>query len=269
MNFGSAFITDAKAPKLVQPRNRAFHDPARFAEAAAVLGVAARDLGRDAACGQGMAVRIGIVSPVGLNEGGFRARTSRLSGDRRHGLDQRQKLRDVVSVGLREDDAQRNALGIREEVVFRARTAAIGWVRSSFFPAPTARMEEESAIAREKSILSAPRSWESSARCSRSQTPASCQACSLRQQVMPLPQPISFGSISQGIPERRTKRMPVSAWRSEIGLRPGYRFRRRLGGGNRGSIIFHNRSSTKGRGIRGLLAVQGDTTKCRTDFSFC
>ena len=36
--------------------------------------------------------------------------------------------------------------------------------------------------------------------CRRSQTPASCQSRSRRQQVMPVPQPISWGSISQGMP---------------------------------------------------------------------
>jgi len=39
--------------------------------------------------------------------------------------------------------------------------------------------------------------------------PVACQSRSLRQQVMPEPQPSSLGSSSQGIPLRSTKRIPV------------------------------------------------------------
>jgi hypothetical protein len=46
------------------------------------------------------------------------------------------------------------------------------------------------------------------------QMPASCQSRNRRQQVMPEPQPSSCGSISQGIPLRRTNRIPVKQARS-------------------------------------------------------
>ncbi len=79
---------------------------------------------------------------------------------------------------------------------------------------------------------------------SRSQTPAACQSRRRRQQVTPEPQPISWGSISQGMPDFSTKMMPVSAARS------GTRGRPPLGlggsGGNRGSTIAHNSSGTSG-----------------------
>jgi hypothetical protein len=42
-----------------------------------------------------------------------------------------------------------------------------------------------------------------------------------RQQLMPLPQPISRGSGSQRRPVCKTKRMPVSTARLSSGLRPG------------------------------------------------
>ena len=47
-----------------------------------------------------------------------------------------------------------------------------------------------------------------------SQTPASCQSWSLRQQVILLLQPISCGRYSHGIPVLRTKMIPVKAVRS-------------------------------------------------------
>ena len=55
-------------------------------------------------------------------------------------------------------------------------------------------------------------------------------ADSRRQHDTPLPQPISWGKSSHGMPVRSTKMMPVRAWRLVMGLRPGYRNRLGLGG---------------------------------------
>jgi hypothetical protein len=79
-------------------------------------------------------------------------------------------------------------------------------------------------------------------RCNSSHTPASCHSLSLRQQVIPEPQPISLGSISQGIPLLSTNRMPLRAARSSMrGLPPWG-----LGGssGSSGSIISQSSSLT-------------------------
>lgn len=77
-----------------------------------------------------------------------------------------------------------------------------------------------------KSIWSAWRSLFSRMRWTLCHTPACFQSRSRRQQVMPEPQPISCGSISQGMPDMRTNRMPVKHARSGSGLRPGLRFLR-------------------------------------------
>ncbi len=248
MNVGAAFVANAQASELMQPSDGALHHPTGHAQATAVLGVAASNLGANAAGGQRPAVRLGVIAAVGLDHIGTVTRRARFTGDRRNAVDQGQQLRNIVAVGLGENDRQGNALGIREEMVFRARFTAIGWVRSSFFPPWTARTEELSATARAKSSLSAWRNFASNTRCNRSQTPACCQSRSRRQQVIPEPHPISLGSISQGIPDCSTNRIPVSIRRSESGRRPGYRLRRRRRG-NRGSITAHHRSSTKGFGI--------------------
>jgi hypothetical protein len=153
-----------------------------------------------------------------------------------------------MPVRLGQNDIDRDALRVDEEVVLAARLTAIGWVRSSFFPPWTARTDELSATTREKSSLSAPRSLSSSTRCSLRHTPAFCQARTLRQHVMPEPHPISCGSISQGIPDCKTNRMPVKTRRSSNGLRPGCILRRRLTGNN-GWTIPHNSSSTSSRAI--------------------
>jgi hypothetical protein len=86
---------------------------------------------------------------------------------------------------------------------------------------------------------------------------ARCHVSSRRQQVLPEPQPISFGSICQGIPERSTNTIPVSAARLETPCeRPGFFLRRLLGRGRSGSIMFHNSSSIRGLDIAPLRGKQ-------------
>jgi len=83
---------------------------------------------------------------------------------------------------------------------------------------PALVANRESAVLRKprqrvlQSIWSASPRRSSKRRCSLSHTPASCHSLRRCQQVIPEPQPISFGSISQGIPLLRTNTTPVRAW---------------------------------------------------------
>jgi len=249
MDRRQSLVAYAQTPELMQPGDGTFHDPAGFAQATAMSGATASDLGIDAALGQERAQRIGIICAVSLDQLGSTFRGPAQAGNGRDGIEQGQHLGDVVAVGLGEHYRKRDTLRIREKVVLAARTTAIGWVRSTFFPAPTARMDELSATALEKSSCFAPRSSESRTRCNRRHTPRRCQYLSRRQQVIPEPQPISFGSISHGMPERSTNRMPLSTKRSSSGRRPVCRLRLRFFGNN-GSMRVHNSSSINGFGIR-------------------
>lgn len=71
--------------------------------------------------------------------------------------------------------------------------------------------------------------------CSRSQMSASCQSHANRQQVIPLPQSMSCGSISQGMPVCRTNRTPANAARFEMRGLPSFGYSGSSGG--RGSTI--------------------------------
>jgi hypothetical protein len=110
----------------------------------------------------------------------------------------------------------------------------------------------ESTTARDQSIRWALCNWRSNSRWSCAQTPAFCQSRNRRQQVMPLPQPSSKGRSRQARPLLSTKRIPVSAARSEIGLRPGCFLRRALFG-SKGSTTNHSESSMSGFAIPSLL----------------
>ena len=248
MNRWQALIAYAQSSELMQPSDGTLDHPASCAQIAAVYGSPLGNLMHDAALLQRQAVSPTVVGAIGLDALWLSQWSSPFAPDGRHAIDQRQELCDVMPVGLGQNDMDWDALRIDEDMVLAAFLAAIGWVRSSFFPPCRARTDELSATTREKSTLSAPRNLSSSTRCSRLHTPARCQARSRRQQVIPEPHPISCGSISHGIPDCRTNRIPVSTLRSSSGLRPGWVLRRRLTGSN-GWTISHSASSTSSRAI--------------------
>jgi hypothetical protein len=234
MDVVAAFVADAEAAELVQPADRAFHDPAMLAESAAVCRVAFGEHRLNAAFSKSATMRFRIVGAIALHPIWFAARAAGLAAHRRNRVDERFELRDVVRVGASQRNGQRNAVAVGDHMVLTASFAAIRGVWPRFFPPCTARTEDESTIARDQSIKSA------SCRCANSaawifrHTPRRCHACRRRQAVMPDPQPNSCGSSSQGMPDRSTYKIAHSAFRLSIGLRPGYRLRRRFGAGKSG-----------------------------------
>ena len=250
MNVGTPFIANTQAPELMQPREGAFDHPAKDAQAAPVGCASLRQDRDDAEASQGLAVRGRVVGAVALDAVRSASRVSDLAADRRNGLDQGKELRHIVAVGFGDAGRQRDAVAIGDHMMLAPQLPSIRWRRAGFFPAWCARTDEESISARDQSSWWAAWSRSSSTRWSRDQTPARCQSRKRRQQVIPEPQPISWGRASHGIPVRRTKRMPVSTRRWSSGLRPGYRLRRRLGGGSSGSMTAQSGSSTKGFAIQ-------------------
>jgi len=243
----------------MQPRDRAFNDPPRATEATAVRRAAFRELRGNAARQELMSMRLRVVAAVALDEARLPQGRTRATAQWRNRIHQRQQLGHVVPVRRREARDNRNPVRVGKNMMFRPGLAAIGRVRSSFFPPRSARSEALSTTARARSSWPRRRNSTSSTRWRCFQTPARCQRTSRRQHVDPQPQPISGGSMFHGSPLRKTKRMPVSTARSGIGFRPAYwRLRgRRLG--SRGSIRVHKSSSTRAWLMSDRLAV-GQTT---------
>jgi hypothetical protein len=147
-----------------------------------------------------------------------------------------------VDVCGRERYRERHASSVRNKVAFRTQFAAIRRVLADLFAPLLAGTLAESKDALSQSMRSAFPRRSSSTRCSSSHTPASCQSRRRRQQVLPLPQPSSLGSISQGMPLLRTKMMPAKAARSSTRGRPPLGFGG--SGGSRGSMTSHSSSVT-------------------------
>ena len=220
MDVGAAFVADGEPPKAMEPRVRAFDDPPEDAEAAAVRCAPTREDRDDALCAQPIAMRLGIVAPITLNDIGPTPGPAATSTDRRQRGDERIQLRDVVDVRGGHLRDERDAPRIGDDVVFGARLAAIGWVRSSFFPPRNARTDALSTTVQRWSRRPRRRSSASKVSCNRCHTPVRCQRTKRRQHVLPEPQPIWRGSICQGMPDRRTNKMPVRIARSGMGVRP-------------------------------------------------
>jgi hypothetical protein len=244
MNIVTAFIADSQPTKLVQPGKCSLDYPAKYTKAATVFRSAFGQNRIYTQVTQGLAMRLAIVCPVALNTIRSLTGTTHFTCDRRNRLYQWQKLGDIMTVCSSYFHRKRDTVGISYKVMFRPQFPSIRCIRARFRPPKTARTEAESTTAREKSILSFFRRWLSRIRCILSQTPAFCQSCRRRQQVMPDPQPISLGKYCQGIPVLSTKIIPVRALRSSTGGLPP------LGRGGcfgmTGSMSFHNWSFTSG-----------------------
>ena len=220
MNIIAAFPANAETAELMQPRQRALHHPAGLSQATAIGGVTASKQRTNLSFAQPAAVRLGIIAPIPLHHFGPTPGPSPLPSHRRNRLDQRLELGDIRDIGPCQAHREREAIGIRDDMVFAARLGSVRGIRACLRPPKTARTLALSTTARDQSIASASCSRASSTSRSFSQTPAACHSASRRQQVIPQPQPISWGSISQGMPERSTNRIPVSAGRFGTGGRP-------------------------------------------------
>lgn len=244
MEVGRSLITDAQAPVAVQPGEGPLHDPAVAPQTLAGLDAFAGDANLDMPATQGPAAA-GIVVPfVGMQLGWPFAPLPGGTFDRRHRVEHLLKHLAVVAVGAGRQGCEREPVAIDEQMVFGARFAPIDGVGPSLFAPLFAGTLALSTLARSQSIRSASPKRSRSIWCSCSQTPAACQARKRRQHVTPDPQPISVGSSSQAMPERRTKMMPVRQARSGMRGRPPLG----LGGssGSKGSTIDQSSSGTRG-----------------------
>jgi hypothetical protein len=252
VNEVQPFVAHLQAPELVQPCDRTFDDPARLAQAAAMRGTPSGQNRRNAQSAKRTAVGGGVVGAVALDTIGALPGAPGSARKRRNGNDERNQLGYIMGIGRRERRRERDAPGVADEMVLAARFAPVGGIGSGFFPPCMARTEELSTRVRDHSICSAACNRVSNTRCNRAHTPARCHATKRRQQLTPEPQPISSGRAAQGMPVRSTNKMPVSACRWVMGLRPGWVRRRRFIFGSNGSMSCHSPSSRIGLGMNVL-----------------
>lgn len=134
MNRRQSLVSDPQAAELMQPSEGALHHPSGLAQIAAMASAASGDLMTNTLPLQSLPVLVTVVAAIGLHALGFVKWPSAFAYNWSQAFEQRHELRDVVAIGLGQNHIERDALRIDEKVVLAARLAAIGWVRSSFFP---------------------------------------------------------------------------------------------------------------------------------------
>ncbi len=247
MQIGAPLIADGEPAEAIEPGQRALHHPAMPAKPLTRLDTAPGNARDKAPLPAGGATARVIVALVGVQlvraPTGTATSAARLP-ERRDRVQRRFHEPRVVDVGRREPHGEGDASGVDHTMALRARFAAVRRIRPDVFAPLLAATLAESSQARDQSSLSASAKRCSSVWCRRSHTPACCQSRSRRQQVIPLPQPSSWGKSSQPMPLFRTNRMPVKAARSLMRGRPPLG----LGdaGGSSGATTAHSSSLTRG-----------------------
>src|ERR671935_195092 len=248
MDVGPALVADREPTVLGQPSQRPLDDPAMPSQALAALDALAGNAHLDVAPPQGLATARNVVGLVRVQLVRACAGPSAAALDGGNAVQQGLKDGGLVLVGPREQHRERDAAAVDHKMALRARLAAIRRIRTGRSAPFFAGTRALSMLARLQSIWSASPKRLRRTCCRRAHTPACCQSCKRRQQVTPLPQPISSGSISHGMPLLSTKMIPVKAARS------GTRGRPPLGlggaGGKSGAIVSHSVSLTNGLLIR-------------------
>jgi hypothetical protein len=129
-----------------------FDNPTDFSNAATVRETTSRDVGGDVARVEKPSVLVMIGTTVRVDTTTTAQRPTARDTSRHDGLDQRDQLGDVVTIGAGQYCRDRHAVGVGSDVVFGTRS--IGRARASFSPATSARIDDESTATREKSIFS-------------------------------------------------------------------------------------------------------------------
>lgn len=260
-DMSAAFVADGEAAEAAEPSQGTLDHPAMPSQALGAVDAAPGDPRLDRASAQYPSALREIVSLVGMELGRSPARPSPTLADRWYGIDHLLEEAAVVDVCRGEPHGKRDALGIGDQVALGACSAAVGRVGTGLLAPLLAGTEALSTQARLQSMAPARPRRSSRTRGSLVHTPAACQSRKRRQQVMPDPQPISRGSISQGTPLFSTNRMPVSVARCGISGRPPFGFGR--SGGSSGSISILNSSDTRG------LAMPARTAPSYRRSRFC
>jgi len=191
MDISPSFVANLQPATAIEPGQCPLHHPAMATEALAGIDPAPRNARGDASLAQGLPTPREVIGFISVQLVRSLPRSSARTLDRLNGIDRRLQHSGVMDVGCRLGYGERDPVSVGHNMPLRARFAAIRRIRPAFSSPPGAGTLAESSDARDQSIWSACPSRSSSTWCTLRHTPASCQSRRRRQQVIPLPQPIS------------------------------------------------------------------------------
>ena len=213
MDICPPFVTNSQTTKTVQPSKCPFHDPTMSSKPFTAFNSFPGDAGCDSTLSQDLTVVPTVIGFVRMQFFRTLSGSTTLYVDGRNGIDHHFQRSRFMDIGRCMPYDERDALPFDHNMALRARFSAICRVGTRRFAPPGAGTLPASNEARVQSSCSASDKCSNSTRCSRSHTPACCQSRNRRQQVIPLPQPISWGSISHGTPVFNTNRIPAKVAR--------------------------------------------------------
>src|SRR5215210_1123859 len=191
MDIVPALVTAREPAVFGDPSQRSLHDPPVPSQPFGALHTLSGYAALNASFSQNSRALFVVVGFVGMKLLGSLSRSAARTLDR---LDTVYKVLEdhrIVYVGGGEHHCERDALPVDHKVALRARLSLIRRIRAGSCSPLFAGMLAESKEARSQSICSVSPRRSKRARCSFSHTPASCHSFKRRQQVTPLPQPIS------------------------------------------------------------------------------
>jgi hypothetical protein len=125
VGFVAAVGAEEQPAAVVQPSEGALDNPAVAAEPGAVHGPASGDHRLDASLPDQTAVLVVVVTAVGDDAVGTPPRPADTAAHRRHAVEQREQLGDVVAVAAGERPGQRDAASVYEEMLLAAAAAPV------------------------------------------------------------------------------------------------------------------------------------------------
>ena len=137
MGFVAAIGAEQESSAVVEPGEGALDDPAVASNAGAVFGPAAGDHRLDPPLPDQQAVLVVVVAAVSDHAVGPPPRPAGPASYRRHLIEQRQQLSDVVAITARERPGERQSGAVYEQVLLAAAAAPVdgAWtcLRAPFF----------------------------------------------------------------------------------------------------------------------------------------
>jgi len=189
--IGTALVSDTQLSECVEPSQGPLHYPTMKTKAFTRLDASTCYAWYYPPSTQVVAAFWEVISFVGVDFMRLFAGPARLASNFRKCVKNRLEEHGVMPVSSAEHDDKRDALSVHRDVSFGSAFPFVCRVRPCFRAPRGAGTVPESTENRSQSKASATLSSRRSSLWSRSHTPACCQSRRRRQQVMPLPQPIS------------------------------------------------------------------------------